>query len=274
MQDAIVAWRKKVSWAGDLQVEQDLILHAMIHAIYSNPVLAKKLGFRGGTCLNKLFWETPSRYSEDLDFVQIVGEPIGPTVRELKKALNAIFTEPPTWEAKKGSFRLYYSFVPESSPNYSQNIKIEINTREHFALEGYRKEKIRLDSVWKSGEAEVTTFSIEELLATKLRALYQRKKGRDLFDLWKSRELSPDNTRVVTLCLEYFRRMGKTLYRGHFLKNVEEKLKDPVFVRDLEPLVHPALDYDVSEAADFVRNAMLALIPESRRAGKKRRQVA
>ena len=43
IQDAVVAWRKKVSWIEDLQVEQDLILHAMIQAIYSSPLLAEKL---------------------------------------------------------------------------------------------------------------------------------------------------------------------------------------------------------------------------------------
>ena len=30
----------------------------------------------------------------------------------------------------------------------------------------------------------MTTFKIDELMGTKLRALYQRTKGRDLFDLW------------------------------------------------------------------------------------------
>lgn len=39
---------------------------------------------------------------------------------------------------------------------------------------------------WFSGRSELTTYALEELLGTKLRALYQRKKGRDLFDLQKA----------------------------------------------------------------------------------------
>ena len=37
---------------------------------------------------------------------------------------------------------------------------------------------------WYTGKANITTYNINELLGTKLRALYQRKKGRDLFDLY------------------------------------------------------------------------------------------
>ena len=41
-----------------------------------------------------------------------------------------------------------------------------------------------MKSDWFSEDVEVNTFQLEELLATKLRALYERKKGRDAFDLW------------------------------------------------------------------------------------------
>lgn len=272
-EDALTEWKGRVPWREERQVEQDLILRAMVQAIYADIRLAGKLAFRGGTCLNQLFWKSPHRYSEDLDFVQMTAEQIGPTVKGLKEVLNPIFEESPSWETKKGSFRLYYSFQPEGEPNYRQRIKIEINTREHFALEGYQRKKLVLDSMWRSGEAWVTTFSLEELLATKLRALYQRRKGRDLFDLWKSRELSPDYARVVALCLEYFRRMGKPLYQGHFLKNLEEKLKIHPFLLDLDPLIQPTLNYEVSESADFVRDTILCLFPESGNAKKKKRRL-
>ncbi len=42
----------------------------------------------------------------------------------------------------------------------------------------------RIDSPWFNGHAAVATFELAELIATKIRALFQRKKGRDLFDLW------------------------------------------------------------------------------------------
>jgi len=63
-------------------------------------------------------------------------------------------------------------------------LKIEINTREHFTRYGYKELSHVVESDWFAGESKIKTFIIEELLGTKLRALYQRTKGRDLFDLW------------------------------------------------------------------------------------------
>ena len=45
-----------------------------------------------------------------------------------------------------------------------------------------------VDSRWFGGSAEVGTYTLDELLGTRLRALHQRKKGRDLFDLWHALE--------------------------------------------------------------------------------------
>jgi len=51
---------------------------------------------------------------------------------------------------------------------------------------------------WHYGAAEIVTYELEELLSTKLRALYQRKKSPDLFDLWGAwRKARPDSSRIV-----------------------------------------------------------------------------
>jgi len=61
---------------------------------------------------------------------------------------------------------------------------IDNNCFEHFNVLGLTKVPFRVENSWFTGEAELTTYHFEELLGTKLRALYQRKKGRDLFDLY------------------------------------------------------------------------------------------
>ncbi len=264
-QDAITGWRNVVPWRNDLQVEQDLILHAMIHAIYSDPILSEKLALRGGTCLNKLIWNTPARYSEDLDLVQISAEKAGPTISRFRKVLEDIFDESAQWETTRGSFRLYYSFAPEGRTGERQRINVEINIQEHFAVEGYRKKRLILNSLWRRGETDVTTFSAEELFATKLRALYQRRKGRDLFDLWKSFELGLNNEKVIDIFLRYMKHAGKQIYRDHFAKNLEEKLKDRNFMGDIVPLIIPGTDYDILQAADLVDKKIFSLIPQSKK---------
>ena len=63
-------------------------------------------------------------------------------------------------------------------------LELEINTREHFSVFGPEPLSFSIRSPWFVGRAEIQTYRMNELLATKLRALYQRRKGRDLFDLW------------------------------------------------------------------------------------------
>jgi hypothetical protein len=58
--------------------------------------------------------------------------------------------------------------------------KIEINTRQHFTVYGHQTQHLAVESRWFAASADVRTFHLDELLGTKLRALYQRRYGRDL----------------------------------------------------------------------------------------------
>ena len=63
-----------------------------------------------------------------------------------------------------------------------------------------------MENSWFTGSAELTTYHFEELLGTKLRALYQRKKGRDLYDLYTTEPVltaarSSPLTEITTGCI-------------------------------------------------------------------------
>ena len=85
--DFIVAWRESAPCPPDAQVEQDLVLSRALVEIYNHPLLAEELAFRGGTALHKLFLAKPSRYSEDIDLVQVSAGPIGPVMSALRETL-------------------------------------------------------------------------------------------------------------------------------------------------------------------------------------------
>ncbi len=265
----IYDWRIYAPWPDDDDVEQDLILTRMLCAIYSDSFLSKKLAFRGGTCLNKLFWSRPVRYSEDLDFVQINAEPAGKTIASLRKILDPFFEVKGKWEAREHSYRINYSFQPEIGGG-RRRIKVEINTREHFMLDGHQQKPLRMESSWYSGRCEVVTFSLEELLATKLRALYQRRKGRDLFDLWKGRELNPDWNKVVSMFLKYMKQLAKPIYRDLLQDNLQDKLQDSRFQNDMTSLIVDQKEYDVYQAATFVIKNLFSQVPESRTKQRKK----
>jgi predicted nucleotidyltransferase component of viral defense system len=191
----IVAWGTVVPWVDERQVEQDLIISRAIVAIFSDDVLRQELRFRGGTALNKLHFVPALRYSEDIDLVRTSEGPIGPILDRLRAVLEpwlgrAQFDQSPV--APKLRFRVY-----AENGSGTIRLKIEINTREVTAFDPPATMPFHVGNPWFTGGADVQTFSREEMLATKLRALLQRDKGRDLYDLAMRWSGSTDWTRRV-----------------------------------------------------------------------------
>jgi hypothetical protein len=81
------AWSAKAPWPDLRQVEQDLMICRALCDLFSAPALRGKVAFRGGTAINKLLFQQPLRYSEDIDLVQMQLEPIGTTVDAIRDAL-------------------------------------------------------------------------------------------------------------------------------------------------------------------------------------------
>lgn len=127
---------------------------------------------------------------------------------------------------------------------------------------GFARRGIAADNPWCAAEAQVRTFSIDELLGTKLRALYQRRKGRDLFDLWfaVSRRMF-DHKRVLACFTEYMKRQGHSVSRAQFEQNLHDKEFDPAFLDDTKPLLRPDIDYDARIAMKEVRMALIEELP-------------
>lgn len=261
LQKDITEWRSTAPWPRPDQIEHDLILSRAICELYLSPVVARDLVFRGGTALHKLFFEKAGRFSEDLDFVQTRAEPIGDTVRAVRDCLDSWLGKP-EWKQNYGRFTLTYRFDTEIAPIVTRKIKIEINTREHFHLQPYLKKVFKVNSSWFEGESEVTTYMFEELLATKLRALYQRKKGRDLYDFWfvMQQQKDIDISAVIGMFKQYMAYSNITVSRAEFEKNLFLKKTDKIFDADIRSLltVDQLGSYSSSEAYEILFNDFLS----------------
>lgn len=253
-------WKLYSPWHQDEFVEQDLILSRLLIELYSSKLISENLAFRGGTALHKLFIKKPYRYSEDLDFVQIKSGDIGPFLTEIRKIVKQIIPATPRFKKSISNNTLIYIYNAENPPNPKMKIKIEINTREHFTVDGIRNFNLECKSDWFTGSAGITTFSTEELLSTKLRVLYQRKKGRDLFDLWTARGLNPDFKKTVEIFKVYLKSENLIITKIEFLNNLAAKIEDPVFQKDIKPLILNSYDYDPREAFEFVKTNYLSLL--------------
>jgi predicted nucleotidyltransferase component of viral defense system len=253
----ITAWRQVAPWVSDTQVEQDLIISRALVAIFQDSSLASELAFRGGTALHKLYFQKAGRYSEDIDLVQITPGPIGPVLDALKEVLNPFLGEPKR-KLSEGNVTLSYRVDSEGPTVVPLRHKIEINTREHFSVMGYQYRPYAVRSPWFQGSCQITTFSLEELLGTKVRALYQRRKGRDLFDLWLGlTEGKARASEVVRIFKEYLKANGQEIKRDEYEKNIQEKIKHSGFKSDLIPLCPAYLKYDLKQGFDLIRREIL-----------------
>ncbi len=259
--DYITEWRAQAPWVEDFQVEQDLVISRALLAIFTHPLLGKSLAFRGGTAIYKLHVKPPARYSEDIDLVQITAEPAGPVMNVLRKVLDPWLGKP-QWKQSEGRVTFFYRFASEDMPPLRLRLKVEINSREHFSVYGFTREPFAVSSRWFEGKCDIVTYTLDELMGTKMRALYQRKKGRDLFDLAIALEKAAvDPDRAVAAFLEYMTRDGHRVTRAQFEKNLEAKLGDPQFNADIGPLLAYGYAWDSESASATVRSHLITRLP-------------
>ncbi|AFL98190.1 nucleotidyl transferase AbiEii/AbiGii toxin family protein [Ornithobacterium rhinotracheale] len=258
--NTITYWRSIVPWQTPEQVEQDLIICKALVEIYKDAFLSKHLAFRGGTALHKLYLSPQPRYSEDIDLVQIKAEPIKETIDRLRQVLS--FLGEPYVRQKRNNNVLIFKVASEIPPVVPIRLKIEINCKEHFTALGFSKVPFEVDSPWYKDKASIITYSLEELIATKLRALYQRRKGRDLFDLYKC--LTKTHLDIEKIIQTYHQYMnfseGQSPTQKQFLRNLELKLEDSEFLGDTALLLHPSENYDHQIAYEKVRTELIEKI--------------
>lgn len=244
-------WTLQAPWPTALQVEQDLVLSRLIVEIAGHELLGDELAFRGGTCLHKLHLPKPLRYSEDLDYVRCTRSGIKPYLTALRDVAGGVGLVEHGTAQRGGMVHIVFDAEATGGPGHIR-VKIETNIAETDSFLARRELSYAVDSRWWSGEASVRTFQIEELMATKLRALYQRRKGRDLFDLWHLlNDVGVDEQLVVDGLVHY---MGEGVFSYRELRaNLADKIMNPDFAADLDLLTaEPPHGYSVSAAADLV----------------------
>lgn len=257
-QSYITEWSQLVPWQGQEQVEQDLVISRALVEIFTDDWLAQNLAFRGGTALHKLYLNPQPRYSEDIDLVQIRAQPIKETIQRLQAVLA--FLGASVVKPKGDGVQIICRFDSEFPPSVRLRLKVEINTREHFSVHGLEYFPFHVRSSWFHGSCKLTTYRLEELLGTKLRALYQRKKGRDLFDLFIALTHSTELD-LHALLHSYREYMNFSVDRPpsqrEYILNMESKMKDADFLGDTKALLRPDIPYDPRSAYDLVSSKLI-----------------
>ena len=251
----ITKWGVNHPWSTRDQIEQDFLLSQAICEIANDPLLGDELIIRGGTAFHKLFLRKPYRYSEDLDYVRSSAGGIGPIMKQLV-AIGDRFGFVTSSSLAKYPKVLWKGTSESGQP---LRIKIEINTYERTPALPTITMHYAVNAEYYSSQSIVKTFQTEELIATKIRAMYQRSKGRDLFDIWLSLKMLALDQRVTIDAFETYRPNGMTA--GLAIKNLEKKLESRQFLDDLYGLaILREADYDPKQAGEVVIEKLLRLL--------------
>jgi len=258
----VLEWRKYAPWQLESQIEQDFVLSRALVQLFSNKVIQQDVALRGGTALNKLFFKKHLRYSEDIDLVRVKSGPGKPLISAIQEELSPWLGKPRV-NLKQASITLIFRFLSDATPPIQLRLKVETNTREHKAVLKYIEKPFEMTSRWFSGSANIRTFDIEEILATKLRALYQRRKGRDLLDLYYALDEFPDLniSNLISIFQHYMKNEGKSISRAEFENNLFNKMSDKPFLDDTETLLVSDASYNAPGAYKKVLENFINKLP-------------
>ncbi len=274
----VLAHQSRVPWPVPHQVEQDLLLCRSMVAIFNDPFLKGQVAMRGGTVLHKVHLAPASRYSEDIDLVAIGDRPEEHIRAALKRVLLDVLGPHKRWgweeiklairNVAKPSrvLRVIYELQSVVEPGRALTVVVEANVTERKPHRPVVKLPFGLPFRDDVLSTHVNSFDIHEMLGTKMRALFQRSRGRDLFDLHlalTAPSASPVDPGEIVRSFEHYMHLEKTsVRRGDFLEQLDLKLGDRGFCSDMEPLLRTGLTYDPQAAGRLVRDALLMRLPE------------
>jgi hypothetical protein len=163
-------------------------------------------------------------------------------------------------KAAAHSIHLIFAFAPEADPTTTLKLKVEINTREHESLFCLRAYPFEIENPWFAGSASIASFEPEELFGTKLRALLQRRKGRDLFDLNEGlRQLPLAPEKVIASFDHYLTHEGTQSTRANAEERMLAKLTRSL-TDDIAPLLSTDVVYRDAEAQEAFERVWFRLI--------------
>jgi predicted nucleotidyltransferase component of viral defense system/DNA-directed RNA polymerase subunit RPC12/RpoP len=220
-------------------VEKDYVLGWVLGGIFQQPELSRSWAFKGGTCLKKCFFET-YRFSEDLDFTLSEAEHLA--VEFLLGAFRGVAAWvyensgveiPPDslrFEVLKNprgglsaQGRLSYT-GPLQRRGDLPRIKLDLTTDEVLVLEPVEREVHHPYTDKPEGGLRARSYAFEEVFAEKLRALAERERPRDLYDvvhLYRHEDLHPDRAMLLQTFKE------KCAFKGMELPSVESLSNAP-----------------------------------------------
>lgn len=207
-------------------IEKDYVLSLLIWSISQNQNLGNDWVFKGGTCLKKCYFGD-YRFSEDLDYTLIssASVEVGYIKEQLLSCFDNIFEH---FAVRIDRNNLAISPFPDKAGLFIQikipyqgplmtsgslpKIKLDLSKEEILVMEPIKLPLIHNYSDQMACATDVVCYSLYEIFAEKLRALVQRTRPRDLYDVIHLRDLfhqqKLDKNRLQNVAIEKFESKG------------------------------------------------------------------
>jgi len=272
----ILAHRAVVPWSAQYQIEQDLLLCRAIAALFDDSFLHSQLAMRGGTLLHKVHLAPPARYSEDIDLVVVGSRPAEHIRRAVRRVLTDVLGIPKAsvWDTislairnkvkPSRILRMTYSASSIIEPGRFLDIVVEANVTERKPHRSVVEIPFNFSFRNETVKTKIKGYDIHEMLGTKMRAMFQRRRGRDLFDLYwaLTKSESPiDPTAVIESFQHYMKQEGTKAGRAELTGILEAHLKDRGFCSDTESVLRDGISYDPQAAGKYVIAHLLRRLP-------------
>ena len=182
-QAALHQWSLTHPWRSVVQVEQDLLLEAVLHRAVEADSF-DQLAFIGGTCLHKLYGPGQRRYSEDLDFVWMGDGTPDDALEEIADHSRSLdFERVEVVTSSEARFPKVLFFY-ENHDGLPAKMKLETNTSLAKALRGRVVSRpLATSSEWLNEASDIPCAPLAALAGMKIIAGSERGKSRDLYDL-------------------------------------------------------------------------------------------
>ncbi len=247
-------WADQTGLVDPTVAEQDLRISYALRDLFEDGYLKSVLLLKGGTAINKLYLRDTSRISVDIDVNQI-GESKDAVAGQAKSVREAIvktlsrqdpgyrFTVP-----RKDWYQTTIHAIYKPITGQDRKLKIEVSHVERFPITEPTVKSFIIPG--NGGETcNVPTYSLDELTATKYRALFTRAKGRDIYDIYHALKLGIDEILVRKMFIYYLFRVSKVYNPKLDLVAVKNRLSNKQYVDDVTGYVRQGIDFSLAEAA-------------------------
>jgi len=183
-------------------IDKDWILGHFLNAMYSISEVRQNFVFKGGTCLRKCYIED-YRFSEDLDFTLLDKDFVidsrffNSIIKIAEKESGAKFyferKKLQKSDEKDQGYEILVKYwgadhkkqqLPLPPKRWQTVIKIDISFTEKLLTPVEHKPVFHNYSDKDKISEIIPVYSLYEILSEKLRALIQRNRPRDLYDIW------------------------------------------------------------------------------------------